>query len=138
MLASGFDGQVNVFTRVLVTAWLLAGPPSDANGAWPRVYCLYRLSCSIAVRMFSPQPNVPGNALLPLSGKYPSEFSWLKYARQICLRLFWQVRRAAASRTFWTAGSRRPMRIAMIAITTSNSMRVNPVLRVRGMVGLGE
>jgi len=34
--------------------------------------------------------------------------------------------RAAASRTFWTAGSSRPMRMAMIAITTRSSMSVNP------------
>src|SRR5262249_5299830 len=34
--------------------------------------------------------------------------------------------RAAASRTFCTAGSNRPMRIAIIAITTSNSMSVKP------------
>ena len=34
--------------------------------------------------------------------------------------------RAAASRTFCTAGSSRPIRIAMIAITTSSSIRVNP------------
>src|SRR5262245_2653458 len=34
--------------------------------------------------------------------------------------------RLAASRTFWTAGSKRPMRLAMIAITTSNSISVNP------------
>jgi hypothetical protein len=33
--------------------------------------------------------------------------------------------RAAADRTFCTAGSNKPMRIAMMAITTSNSMRVN-------------
>src|SRR5262245_61778764 len=33
--------------------------------------------------------------------------------------------RAAASRTFWTAGSSRPMRIAMMAITTSSSISVN-------------
>src|SRR5262245_49530355 len=46
-------------------------------------------------------------------------------ARPICLRLFWHFMRAAASRTFCTAGSRRPMRIAMIAMTTSNSIRVN-------------
>src|SRR5262245_31230633 len=44
----------------------------------------------------------------------------------ICLRLLLHFIRAAASRTFWTAGSRRPMRMAMIAITTSNSMRVKP------------
>src|SRR4051812_25028811 len=39
--------------------------------------------------------------------------------------LFWQLDRAAASRTFCTAGNSRPMRMAMIAITTSNSISVN-------------
>src|SRR5262245_21564464 len=34
--------------------------------------------------------------------------------------------RAAASRTFCTAGNRRPMRTAMMAMTTSNSISVNP------------
>src|SRR5215469_6023485 len=37
--------------------------------------------------------------------------------------------RAAASRTFCTAGSSRPIRMAMIAITTSSSMRVKPQRR---------
>ena len=32
----------------------------------------------------------------------------------------------AASRALWTAGSKRAIRTAMMAITTSNSMRVNP------------
>src|SRR4051812_34783190 len=45
-------------------------------------------------------------------------------AKPSCLRLFWHFMREAASRTFWTAGRRRPMRMAMMAITTSNSMRV--------------
>src|SRR5579884_3825997 len=43
----------------------------------------------------------------------------------ICLRLFVQRIRDAASRTFWTAGRSRPIRMAMMAITTSNSMSVN-------------
>ena len=34
--------------------------------------------------------------------------------------------RSAASRTFWTAGSSKPIRIAMIAMTTSSSIRVKP------------
>src|SRR5438132_1484278 len=34
--------------------------------------------------------------------------------------------RLAASRTFWTAGSKRPIRMAMMAMTTNSSMRVNP------------
>src|SRR5829696_3477720 len=40
--------------------------------------------------------------------------------------------RLAASRTFWTAGSSRPMRMAMIAMTTSNSMSVKAGRGVRG------
>src|SRR3954471_14484422 len=50
----------------------------------------------------------------------------LAVARPSCLRLFWDWVRAAASRTFWTAGSSRPMRMAMMAITTSSSISVNP------------
>ena len=34
--------------------------------------------------------------------------------------------RAADSRTFWMAGKSRPMRMAMMAITTSSSMSVKP------------
>ena len=37
--------------------------------------------------------------------------------------------RAAASRTFCTAGSSSPMRMAMMAITTSSSISVNPLGR---------
>jgi hypothetical protein len=40
--------------------------------------------------------------------------------------LFWQLALAAASRTFWTAGSKSPIRMAMIAITTNSSISVNP------------
>src|SRR4051794_19929281 len=46
-------------------------------------------------------------------------------ARPICFMLFMHLARAAASRTFWTAGSRRPIRMAMIAITTNSSISVN-------------
>src|SRR5579884_1334620 len=46
--------------------------------------------------------------------------------KPICLRLFWHWARAAASRTFCTAGSSKPMRMAMMAITTSNSISVKP------------
>src|SRR5205807_2678553 len=51
-------------------------------------------------------------------------------ARAICLRLLEHLARAAASRTFWTAGRSRPIRIAMIAITTSSSISVKPRRRV--------
>src|SRR5438874_12235110 len=47
-------------------------------------------------------------------------------ARASCLMLFELFDRAAASRTFWTAGRSRPMRIAMIAITTKSSINVKP------------
>src|SRR5262249_6131822 len=42
------------------------------------------------------------------------------------LRLLAVWVRAAASRTFCTAGTSRPMRMAIIAITTSNSISVKP------------
>jgi hypothetical protein len=56
---------------------------------------------------------------------------WLWKAMPICLRLFWHFTRPAASRTFWTAGNSSPMRSAMIAITTNNSISVNPCPRWR-------
>src|SRR5207244_2936931 len=61
----------------------------------------------------------------------------------ICLRLLAHLMRAAASRTFWTAGRSRPMRMAMIAITTSSSISVKPprlfgltILELLGLTGL--
>ena len=50
-------------------------------------------------------------------------------ARPICLRLLLHCMRAAASRTFWTAGSSRPMRMAMMAITTNSSISVKAAIR---------
>jgi hypothetical protein len=41
--------------------------------------------------------------------------------------LFEQLVRCDASRTFCTAGSNSPIRIAIIAITTSNSIRVKAI-----------
>src|SRR5438874_1413503 len=46
--------------------------------------------------------------------------------RPICFRLLEHFARLAASRTFWTAGSNRPIRTAIMAITTSSSIRVKP------------
>src|SRR4051794_30522178 len=51
----------------------------------------------------------------------PSCFMWLVH-----------FIRLAASRIFWTAGSKRPIRIAMIAITTSSSISVNADRLERG------
>src|SRR6516225_5813526 len=51
------------------------------------------------------------------------------FARAICLRLLVQTMRLAASRTFWMAGSKRPIKTAMMAITTSSSISVKAVRR---------
>src|SRR5205085_11054497 len=71
-----------------------------------------------------------GGNLSPLVPAYP----W--NASPSCFRLLEHFIRAAASRTFWTAGSSSPIRIAMIAITTNNSIRVKPDLRASRMVAL--
>lgn len=47
-------------------------------------------------------------------------------ARPICLRLFKHWARRAASRADCTAGSNKAIRTAIMAMTTSNSIRVNP------------
>src|SRR5262245_59235045 len=44
-----------------------------------------------------------------------------------CFMLFEHWDRRAASRADCTAGNRSAIRTAMMAITTSNSMRVNPI-----------
>ena len=70
----------------------------------------------------------------PLPGHNPTEggrFPWFVSAalivpRLICLMLFVHFIRLAASRIFWTAGSSRPIRMAMMAITTSSSISVKP------------
>src|SRR5437667_2683190 len=51
------------------------------------------------------------------------------HARASCLRLFEHFMRAAAARTFCTAGSSSPIRMAMMAITTSSSISVNALNR---------
>src|SRR5262245_1089353 len=51
-------------------------------------------------------------------------WAWLCRARPSCLRLLPHWMRAAALRTFWMAGKSRPMRTAMMAMTTSNSISV--------------
>src|SRR6185312_11963618 len=47
-------------------------------------------------------------------------------ARPNCLRLLTHCSRRAASRAAWTAGSKSAISTAMIAITTSSSIRVKP------------
>lgn len=56
-----------------------------------------------------------------------------------CLRLFWQLLRRAASRALERAGRSIAARIPMMAMTTSNSMRVKPLVglwRDLGMLAL--
>ena len=60
--------------------------------------------------------------------------AWLSIGKiepDVSLRLFAHLARLAASRTFCTAGSSNPIRIAIIAITTSSSMSVKPRLNER-------
>src|SRR4051794_34947803 len=59
-------------------------------------------------------------------GSDPIVSLMLWVARPICLRLLAHLIRAAASRTFCTAGSSSPISTAMIAMTTSSSISVNP------------
>src|SRR5262245_42451469 len=58
-------------------------------------------------------------------------------ARAHCLRLFWHVERDAASRTFCTAGTSNPIKMATMAMTTSSSISVKAARRI-GMTHLGE
>src|SRR6185437_12455974 len=47
-------------------------------------------------------------------------------ARVICFRLLVHCERRAASRADWTAGSSKAIKTAMMAMTTSSSIRVKP------------
>src|SRR3954467_7579277 len=107
--------------RCEVTAfWALAGAVRSTS--------LYRLSCSTYGRMRARAEYESGlvapTGYTPFGGNLVLVLSKLCRARPICLRLFWHFTRAAASRTFWTAGSRRPIRMAMMAMTTKSSMSV--------------
>src|SRR5947209_8063227 len=62
-------------------------------------------------------------------GNDPVADSYEWEASTICFMLFWQLMRAAAARTFCTAGNSRPIRIAMMAMTTNSSISVNPPVR---------
>ena len=53
----------------------------------------------------------------------------------ICFSLLMHCARRAASRAAWTAGSKRAINTAMIAITTNNSISVK-ARRVRLMEGI--
>src|SRR4029078_12190118 len=69
-------------------------------------------------------------------GKNCIAFSYALRDNPIRFRLLVQADRAAASRTFCTAGSSNPMRIAMIAITTNSSLSVKARFRRVGEAGM--
>jgi hypothetical protein len=93
------------------------------------------------VRLFPERPLVDeredGNVIGPKfsvlpAGKMPIAGGNCLYAscsdcvaRPICFKLLMHCVRAAASRTFCTAGTNRAIKIAMMAITTNNSINVN-------------
>src|SRR2546426_12828109 len=58
-------------------------------------------------------------------------------ASEYCFRLLEHDMRLAASRTLCTAGSSRPIKTAMIAMTTSSSMSVKAVRRCMAGLLLG-
>src|SRR5262245_40044148 len=104
----------------------MVAPPGVTRSG---LIALYRFSCSMLGRMRMPQAQ-PGLGLIAVVVTHPagSLLYWSLYmcmARPICLRLFWHFRRAAAARTFCTAGRSSPMRMAMMAMTTSSSISVN-------------
>src|SRR5262249_26720541 len=82
-----------------------------------------RGSCSMYGRIFAVAEkslsSTPG-------GRRPALVSaQLIVAIASCLRLFWDCMRVAASRTFWTAGSSRPIRMGVTARMTSSWKREN-------------
>src|SRR6478672_10155479 len=83
------------------------------------------LCCSTYGRTAAPHPQFRLSSLNWPTGNFDCTSWYACRAIPNCLRLFVHLLRDAASRTFWTAGSRRPIRMAMIAITTSSSIRVN-------------
>ena len=79
--------------------------------------------------MNTAQPHAGSPTLAPIlwpAGSRLRAFSKLVRPRPSCRMLLEQALRRAASRAVCTAGSSRPMSVAMIAITTSSSTSVKP------------
>jgi hypothetical protein len=70
---------------------------------------------------WGPASKTPGGNRLAAASKFNA-------AIPTCLKLFVQLIRLAASRAAWTAGKSNPTSMPMIAMTTSNSTKVNPLL----------
>src|SRR5262245_34747558 len=77
------------------------------------------------------RPSVQVTACSPHRGKVLLADSKLWIARPNCFRLLTHWARRAASRADWTAGNKRAINTAMIAMTTSSSIRVKPGRRDR-------
>ena len=92
-----------------------------------------RPSCSMKGSNWAWTENPKEVALEVPVGRSPGNRAWvlskLCNASPNCFRLFWELMRLAAVRTFCTAGTIRPTKMAMMAITTSNSIRVKAVRR---------
>src|SRR5438128_5519869 len=59
----------------------------------------------------------------------PLSFAHIRKPKLICLKSFTQVIRLALALAVANAGSNRPAKMAMMAMTTSNSMSVKPTVR---------
>ena len=87
---------------------------------------MYGSSCTVQLICF-PIGSLrmgPESLIVPL-GRCSVANSKLCIAKPFWAMLFAQDIRRAASRAAWTAGSNKPTRIPMIAMTTSSSTRVN-------------
>src|SRR5262245_56305985 len=108
------DGQRKIGTSCRRARVLVAEVTSKAKLNW-----LNLLACSTYARMTA----LSDGRLVPPSvervhspgGRFPKLLAKLWTARPICLRLLEHLARAAAARTFCTAGSKRPIRMAMMA-----------------------
>src|SRR5262245_43347695 len=105
----------------------------DAQPCVPHGSLANRGSSHIPVNVLGGvKPLVPLVGGMPLlGGKYPFASWKLWAASDNCLRLLRHCVLSAASRTFCTAGSSRPISTAMIAMTTNSSMSVKPCERLR-------
>src|SRR5262249_33826034 len=124
----GSEGQ-----RYALTVVELAVPFWGMLYSIPWLKESYRATCSMCGRMRTFMPKSFELAVAELKtaavsdgGGQRVERSLLATDRPICLRLLTHCERRAASRAAWTAGRSRAIRTAMMAITTSNSIRVKP------------